>query len=123
MYVQTPLPYVPVHVVKTPCVWQVRADNRVRLQTASLAVRLVPNEIRIGLLPATRFLVESEPPQLLQVGLGVAAIVVFARRPRAAGVLPLGLGGQVEVEARARLDLSHERRRIDVHGTRPIVDG
>ena len=35
----------------------------------------------------------------------------------------MGFCGQVEVEARARLDFAHERIRIDLHGTRPVVGG
>ena len=95
-----------MHVVKPPCVRLIRADIRV-LRIPALAVGTVA----------------VIPPELLEVVLRVAAVVVCARRPRAAGILPLCLGRQVEGEARARLELPDKRRRIDVRGTRPVVGG
>ena len=77
--VLAPLPYVPVHVVQPPGIRLLLA-HRVRL---AARVRLVP---RIFAQP--RLIVPE---------------AVSRRAPRAAGIFPLGFGGQLELASARRL--------------------
>ena len=75
------------------------------------------------LVPAlTVGLVSGIPPELAEVVFRVAAVVIRARRPRAAGILPLRFGRQVKGNPRAFLEAPDKRIGIDIRRARPVVD-